>query len=181
MHPTIAKSEPAIAIAAENSHVASLGSRVEGLDYQRIALELDTAAKIEQSIKDRRITGKVATRIIVRPPETETERKLAAIWCDLLAIEAAGTDEDFFDLGGHSLLAVQLLSRIERDLGLELPDRVIYAERLTVANLARTIELAELGIEHHEDYAAALAEIEALTDAEVEALLAQEEAGQRRA
>ena len=57
-----------------------------------------------------------------------------------------GIDEDFFDLGGHSLLAVQLLSRIHQELAVELPDSVIYGDKLRIDNLARTIELQQLGV-----------------------------------
>ncbi|WP_203737960.1 non-ribosomal peptide synthetase, partial [Actinoplanes italicus] len=35
-----------------------------------------------------------------RPPTTETERKLAGIWSELLGIDRIGTTDDFFDLGG---------------------------------------------------------------------------------
>ncbi|MGW5054170.1 non-ribosomal peptide synthetase/MFS transporter [Actinokineospora sp. NPDC004072] len=47
-------------------------------------------------------------------PRTDTERALAAIWTDVLAIPAVGIDDDFFDLGGHSLLATQVVARIRK-------------------------------------------------------------------
>jgi acyl carrier protein len=108
-------------------------------------------------------------------PQGEIQRKLARIWCDLLSLENVGVDEDFFDLGGHSLLAVQLLSRIQRDLGVDLPDSVIYGDKLRIDNLARTIELHQLGISDQEAYDSMLAEIESLSDEEVAALLAEED------
>jgi len=55
------------------------------------------------------------------PPETPTEKRLAAIWSELLGGEPIGRDDNFFHLGGHSLLALRLFSRIHRDLGLTLP------------------------------------------------------------
>ena len=70
---------------------------------------------------------------------------------------------------------MQLLSRIHRDLGIELPDSVIYSEKLRIRNLARHVELQQLGVEHQADYQDLLAEIEALSDEEVAALLANEE------
>jgi amino acid adenylation domain-containing protein len=54
-------------------------------------------------------------------PRTELERSIAAIWQDLLHIERAGVDENFFDLGGHSLLAVQMVSRLRKQLNLTMP------------------------------------------------------------
>jgi acyl carrier protein len=173
------RSEPAITTAPNNYAPKALPT-AGNIEYQTIATELNTAVKIEQAIKDSRKPMRVPARIVSNPPQTATESKLARVWCDLLGLSAVGIDEDFFELGGHSLLAVQLLSRIHKDAGVELPDRVIYAERLTIANLARSMELVELGIEDRESYEAILAEIESLTDEEVEALLAQEEGEKRR-
>jgi acyl carrier protein len=103
------------------------------------------------------------------------QAKLAGIWCDLLGLEAVGIEEDFFDLGGHSLLAVQLLSQINQETGVDLPDSVIYADKLRIDNLARAIELQRLGISEQSSYEAMLAEIESLSDEEVAAMLAEEE------
>jgi amino acid adenylation domain-containing protein len=53
-------------------------------------------------------------------PRTETERRLATIWRDVLQVNDVGVHDNFFDLGGHSLLVVQLHSRMrdafEREL-----------------------------------------------------------------
>ncbi|MEM7351572.1 MAG: amino acid adenylation domain-containing protein, partial [Acidobacteriota bacterium] len=48
-------------------------------------------------------------------------RDLASIWCEVLAVEAIGIDDNFFDLGGHSLLVVELQSRILRRLDRDVP------------------------------------------------------------
>ncbi len=144
-------------------------------DYERIANHLNSAARILAAIAEKRRQRSAPARVITAPPETLLQQQLAAIWCDLLGLRAVGIDDDFFDLGGHSLLAVQLLSRIHRDLGIELPDSVIYSEKLRIRNLARHVELQQLGVEHPADYQELLAEIEALSDEEVAALLANEE------
>ncbi len=55
-------------------------------------------------------------------PQTDLERSLAAIWQEILQIDAVGIDDHFFDLGGHSLRMVQLHSvlrdRFDTDLSL---------------------------------------------------------------
>jgi natural product biosynthesis luciferase-like monooxygenase protein len=41
------------------------------------------------------------------PPQNDLERKIAAIWQELLGLPSVGIHDNFFDLGGHSILAVQ--------------------------------------------------------------------------
>jgi acyl carrier protein len=92
----------------------------------------------------------------------------------MLGVRPVGIHDNFFDLGGHSLLAVQLLSRIQEQMGVELSLDVVYAADFTVAELAKSIELREIELAGAGDYARLLAEVEAMTDDEVRALLAAE-------
>lgn len=74
-------------------------------------------------------------------PRTDTEREVAAIWAEVLRIDAVGVEDGFLDLGGHSLLAMRVIGRIRRDLGVSLP----LADLLrgaTVAQLAATVDAA---------------------------------------
>jgi acyl carrier protein len=143
--------------------------------YQRIAERLTTAARIHAAVSASRRDRAPTHRKQGTPPQNELQARLAAIWSSLLGLDEVGIDEDFFDLGGHSLLAVQLLSRIHQELKIDLPDSVIYGEKLRIDNLARAIELHQLGVSDQSAYDAMLAEIESLSDEEVAALLAQEE------
>jgi amino acid adenylation domain-containing protein len=69
-------------------------------------------------------------------PRTETEKQLAALWCDVLKLERVGVNEDFFELGGHSLLAAQLVTRargrFENDLSVTMLFRHPTIEQLAV-------------------------------------------------
>jgi acyl carrier protein len=112
-------------------------------------------------------------------PQNEIERGLASIWSDLLGIDGVGRDENFFDLGGHSLLAVRLLSRIRQQFGVDLSLDVVYGGPLTVAELARAIELGELGAISPAEYEALLLEIEAMPEEDVRAYLEAEEDRER--
>ncbi|HEY2732465.1 MAG TPA: alpha/beta fold hydrolase, partial [Polyangiales bacterium] len=72
-------------------------------------------------------------------PRGQLERKMAAIWEDLLQRERIGVTDNFFALGGQSLLAVMLVSRVERELGHKIPlSRVL--ERPTIEALVASLE-----------------------------------------
>jgi len=60
-------------------------------------------------------------------PQTELQQQLAQIWAQLLNLGQVGLNDNFFELGGHSLLAAQAVSRINVELGLDLPLRLIFA------------------------------------------------------
>jgi amino acid adenylation domain-containing protein len=74
-----------------------------------------------------------------RAPRTETERRVAAIWADLLQRPRIGLDDNFFDIGGHSLLAAQISLRVKREFEVELPVRHVF-QSATVAALAEEID-----------------------------------------
>ncbi|WP_259332640.1 MULTISPECIES: phosphopantetheine-binding protein, partial [unclassified Pseudomonas] len=54
-------------------------------------------------------------------PETELEQQIAAIWAEVLRLPQVGLNDNFFEVGGHSLLAIQITSRVQAELGLEVP------------------------------------------------------------
>jgi amino acid adenylation domain-containing protein len=59
-------------------------------------------------------------------PRTSTEETLARIWAHVLGLERVSVHDNFFEVGGHSLLAVRLLSRINRELGTDLPLATLF-------------------------------------------------------
>ncbi|MGA2289546.1 amino acid adenylation domain-containing protein [Bradyrhizobium sp.] len=73
------------------------------------------------------------------PASTETEKMLAAIWCELLRIDSVGVRVSFFDLGGHSLMAITLMARIEKVFRVHLPLRSLFQTR-TIEQLAQAID-----------------------------------------
>ncbi|HEY2739332.1 MAG TPA: amino acid adenylation domain-containing protein, partial [Thermoanaerobaculia bacterium] len=73
-------------------------------------------------------------------PRTPTEEILAGLWAELLG-RACGPADDFFAVGGHSLLATQLVSRVRRTFGIELPVLALF-EAPILAGLAERVDAA---------------------------------------
>jgi amino acid adenylation domain-containing protein len=73
------------------------------------------------------------------PPQTETEKTIAAIWEEVLKRSQISVDDDFFELGGHSLLATQVISRLREQYQQEIPLRSLFEEP-TVAKLATYLD-----------------------------------------
>ena len=63
----------------------------------------------------------------------EVEKRLAALWSEILRCEVSDGAANSFELGGHSLLAARLLGRIEAE----------FARRLTLAGIFKSPTLAE--------------------------------------
>ncbi|WP_028888243.1 non-ribosomal peptide synthetase [Tenacibaculum ovolyticum] len=59
-------------------------------------------------------------------PRNEQENKLAEIWKQLLSLEKIGIHDNFFELGGHSLLATQVVSKVRKELNIEISIRSIF-------------------------------------------------------
>ncbi|MFV0131783.1 non-ribosomal peptide synthase/polyketide synthase [Streptomyces sp. HMX87] len=69
-----------------------------------------------------------------RPPRTEAERALAAIWSEVLGVPEVGAQDNYFALGGDSILGIQIVSAARR-AGLALTPRHLFQHQ-TVAELA---------------------------------------------
>jgi acyl carrier protein len=72
------------------------------------------------------------------PPRNDLERRMAAIWQEVLGAASIGTEHNFFELGGHSLSAMQIISRIHQVLGIRLPLRSLF-EQPTIGALATVL------------------------------------------
>ncbi|RVK17005.1 non-ribosomal peptide synthetase [Sinorhizobium meliloti] len=68
-----------------------------------------------------------------------TERRIAALWRDLLGVEGIGTQDSFLQLGGHSLLAMTLLARLGTEFGVEVTAAMLF-EHPTLAALAGLVD-----------------------------------------
>lgn len=74
-------------------------------------------------------------------PRNETERALAALWCEVLGLKNVGVHDDFFALGGDSLAAAGMVSALRSRVQGEIPLGVMF-ETPTIAALAERLEVA---------------------------------------
>ena len=114
-------------------------------------------------------------------PRTEVEETLASIFSEILGVAKIGVNDNFFELGGHSLLAIQALTRIVEKFNVEIPLKLLF-EAPTVGGVAEAVS-ERLGgevervnpitrISRPVDETL-LANLDQLTDQQVEALLSR--------
>ena len=94
--------------------------------------------------------GKVNVRALPEPsgpgagaaaaqPRSEAEQTIAAVWRDVLKLEAVGVDDNFFEVGGTSLLVVQVNGRLREAFNRDVPIVEMFRHP-TVSSLARFLE-----------------------------------------
>ncbi|MEF7613139.1 amino acid adenylation domain-containing protein [Aquincola sp. MAHUQ-54] len=129
-----------------------------------------------------------AERAAWRAAATGTEHRVAEAWQQTLQVEAVGMDDDFFALGGQSLAALQLLTRLQQAFALPLTLGDLLGALTPAAQAAlidgrlaaRAGAPAEAAPLQAASAPAAVPDVAALADDEVDAMLAQllaEEAG----
>lgn len=89
--------------------------------------------------KSKNPDGKVKT-----PPSDVLERRVAAVWSELLG-EPVAREDNFFALGGNSLLAVTLAHRLSQDLQRTIPARDLFAAPTLAGFSQRVAEILHTG------------------------------------
>jgi acyl-coenzyme A synthetase/AMP-(fatty) acid ligase/acyl carrier protein len=75
-------------------------------------------------------------------PQTEIEKRVAAMWQEVLQIARIGINDNFFDLGGHSLLMLQINGKIRAAFSIDIPLTDMF-QYPTIRSLARRLETCE--------------------------------------
>jgi acyl carrier protein len=83
------------------------------------------------------------TRAAYLAPRTDTERVLAEIWSEVLAVDPVGVEDNFFELGGDSVRSVLVVMRIKSAFDVILTPRDVLTTR-TISALADVVEDAIL-------------------------------------
>jgi amino acid adenylation domain-containing protein len=72
---------------------------------------------------------------------TPTQAAIVQIWRELLEIQAVGLEDDFFGCGGNSLQVMQLIARVQQQLGVALAVHHVFGAP-TVAAMADAVDRA---------------------------------------
>jgi len=97
-------------------------------------LSLTTNGKVDRKKLPQPAVKKLS-EVAYDAPENDMELKLAEIWQDVLGIEQIGVNDNFFELGGHSLKATIIMSRVYKELQVQVQLREFFSKQ-TIRELA---------------------------------------------
>jgi acyl carrier protein len=100
-------------------------------------------------------------------PETETEIIIAGFWQEILGLDQVGKYDNFFALGGDSLLATQVISRLTKEFGFDVPILTIF-QYPNLAELAANIVQSQFSSADENELLNLITEIESLSEEDVE-------------
>ena len=120
------------------ANVASESAVREPPDWQRLVMELSTAAAVKEALAPTKLPA-IAELTAMSP----VEQALGEIWEEVLGVAELDVRADFFSLGGHSLLATKVMARIRDVFGVELGLEVLF-EAPTITELCRLIVAEQL-------------------------------------
>jgi acetoacetyl-CoA synthetase len=104
---------------------------------------LDAIAK-HPDLRRSATSSAASYRPLLQPDGRYSEAVLTQLWEDVLGIAPIGRDEDFIDIGVSSISALQLLRRLEAEVGMPLPVTFMYNAR-TIARMAAQLQKREFG------------------------------------
>ncbi|MCB2311580.1 amino acid adenylation domain-containing protein [Clostridium tagluense] len=86
-------------------------------------------------------------------PETELEKQLEVVWCEVLGVDQVGANVNFFDIGGQSLKVVNMVAKIYSRTGIKMHIEDVFKYR-TIRKIADNMKNMEINqwnrIEHGE-------------------------------
>lgn len=122
------------ALGADTAHVVISTFDLRARQAARPTPNGATTVVLKPQVRHRR----PALAVEFRAPASEAERRIAAIWEELLGVDAVGVDDNFFELGGHSLLATQVVARL-RDGGAHGLTLASFFDAPTIAVLTQRL------------------------------------------
>ncbi|NIM12912.1 MAG: amino acid adenylation domain-containing protein [Candidatus Aminicenantes bacterium] len=77
-------------------------------------------------------------------PESDLEKKMTAIWQQVLGVEKVGIDDNFFDLGGNSFYIIRLASQLKQEFKRDFPVVTLFRYP-TVRSLLKFFQAGDTG------------------------------------
>jgi acyl transferase domain-containing protein len=105
---------------------------------QRRLEQVEAAPALVAQASDVPLNPRPNLAVAFEPPSNDIEQKICSLWQDALGLDRVGVHDSFFDLGGHSLHAIQVMARMNVELGTSIPVARLY-EGLTPAFLATLV------------------------------------------
>ena len=102
-------------------------------------MPLTTSGKIDRKALEDTEFESIDVEEKYQSPTTQLETDLVQVWSEILDVNQIGINDNFFALGGHSLKATQLITKINKELEVEIPLTTIFKSP-TVSGLAHYIE-----------------------------------------
>ncbi|WP_229402941.1 non-ribosomal peptide synthetase [Micromonospora okii] len=99
-------------------------------------LPVTRSGKVDRNALTRLAEGTLLKTRTGRPPRTDLERTLAALWCEVLDVSDIGVDDGFFEAGGNSLALLRLHHRLVTEVADDLTVKDLF-HHASVAALAR--------------------------------------------
>ncbi len=111
----------------------ALASRWRGASSERVAVEETVTEEPAATAHPRPLESAYAA------PRTDTERRLCALCEDLLGVSPVGLDDDLVALGADSLIMLRLTDRVQRELGMKVPEGAAF-RGMTPAKIAAALD-----------------------------------------
>jgi thioesterase domain-containing protein/acyl carrier protein len=105
-------------------------------------MPLTPGGKIDRESLPKNCVEELASEPAFGELATDTEKRLATIWREVLDVARVGATENFFDLGGDSLAATRLITLIQMEFRKELSLASLF-KAPSLVGLAATIDRAE--------------------------------------
>lgn len=99
-------------------------------------LPVSRSGKVDRNALTRLAEGTLLRTPTGRPPRTDLERTLAAVWCEVLGVSDIDVDAGFFEAGGNSLTLLRLHHRLVTEVADDLTVQDLF-HHSSVAALAR--------------------------------------------
>jgi hypothetical protein len=137
------------------------------------SLPLTTSGKVDRGALPPPDGARPDLEMAFVAPADPVEESLAAIWREVLELDCVGVYDDFFASGGHSLLAAQVISRIQRNFGVDLALRDFFSAP-NIRSLSERISEVTLAGADEEKLEAMLDLLENIDEKQAQSILGSE-------